>query len=76
MKLRRLDRSGHTEVITDINDIIAETEKMMNEVGGAKRCSVLLEEPGQKAVRVDDLTTLPTKDPESTVYVLPQLVGG
>jgi hypothetical protein len=76
MKLRRLDRSGHTEVVADINDIIAETEKMMNEAGGKARCSVLLEEPGQKAVRVDDLTTLPTKDPGSTVYVLPQLVGG
>ena len=76
MKLRRLDRTGHTEVETSIDQIIAETETMMNAAGGKARCSVLLEEPGQKAVRVDDLTTLPTKHPESTVYVLPQLVGG
>jgi hypothetical protein len=37
---------------------------------------VLVEEPGQTATRVDDLTTLPTKHPDSLVYVLPQLVGG
>ena len=76
MKVVRLDKSGHTEVAVSVDDIITETERMMNEVGGKARCSVLVQEPGQAAVRVDDLTTLPTKHPESDVFILPQLVGG
>lgn len=76
MKLIRLDKTGHTETLVSVDQIIAETEQQMNAVGGRERCSVLVTEPGQPAVRVDDLTTLPTKHPESEVVILPQLVGG
>ena len=76
MKIRRLDHTGHTEVETSVDEIIAETERQMNEAGGAKRCAVLVEEPGKPSERVDDLTTLPTKHPDSQVWIIPQMVGG
>lgn len=76
MKVRRLDKSGHTEVETPVEEAIAEIEKQMNAAGGPKACTVLLEEPGKVAERVTDLTTIPTKHPDSQVWVIPQMVGG
>jgi hypothetical protein len=83
MKVRRLaglhpweKTPGHTEVEVSVDEIIAETERQMNAAGGAKACTVLVEEPGKESVRVDDLTTLPTKHPDSQVWVIPQMVGG
>lgn len=74
MKLIALDHTGHTELATpetDVADILAEAEKLLN--SGRQ---LLVETPGQEGRYVREAKDLPAISEDATVYAFRPLAGG
>ena len=72
MKLVKLDRTGHTELECDVDQMIAELEKEMN----TGRKVAVAEEPGKESIYVRKPDQVRRLHPDTVVTVMPQLAGG
>lgn len=71
MRLLILDRTGHTEVEVDTDEMIRQLEREMN---GSK--AVVAEEPGREPRYLRTPEQARDLRPEAVVTVMPQLMGG
>ena len=72
MKLVKYDRTGHTALELDVDQMITELEKEMN----AGRKAVVAEEPGKEPVYIRKPSQVRDLHAETVVTVMPQLAGG
>ena len=72
MKLRTLDRTGHTEVDLDVEPMIKELEKEMNRPGRV----VIAQEPGKEPIYLGKPEQVRDLNPATEITVTPQLAGG
>ena len=72
MKLRILDRTGHTETDVDAEAMITSLEREMNTRGKV----AIAEEPGREPVYLRDAQAARGLSPDAVVTVMPQLRGG
>ncbi len=72
MILIKLDRTGHTELAVDTDEMIKELEQEMN----SGRKVVIAEEPGKEPTYLRKPEQAKDLSPEARVTVAPQLMGG
>ena len=72
MKLRILDRTGHTETDLSADEMITALEREMNVAGKV----AIAEQPGSEPVYLRDAKAARDLSPDTVVTVMPQLRGG
>ena len=72
IKLRILDRTGHTETDLSADEMITALEREMNTVGKV----AIAEQSGHEPVYLRDPKAARDLSPDAVVTVMPQLRGG